>query len=239
MERLISTVNSKRYLAVALFMLCSISFAFSQTTANALYLKDGNRIIGHVMALDSASNVTIQTTMGDMVSVPMTDVDNINWSYVIKQTGAGSIYRFADKYRWVHNDVELSDRDYERFFDADLYHAYITGSNLFNIGGGCWLYSVACLAFAISSIDLENSQQPAAFYAYAGGAGVLAILGSVFTNMGKKRLNWVERTFNSQNSFSSENTNSSNILNTLKLNPSIMLTAQRDVSFGATLSLTF
>lgn len=239
MERFISVINPKRYLAVALFLLCSISFAFSQTTANALYLKDGTRIIGHVIELDSVSNVTIQTTLGDLVSVPMADVDKINWSYVMKQTGAGSIYRFADKYRWAHNGVELSDRDYERFFDVDLYHEYITGSNLFNIGGGCWLYSVSCLAFAISAIDLEASQQSAAFYAYTGGAVVLACLGSVFTYMGKKRLNWVERTFNSQNSFSSENTNSSNILNTLKLNPSVMFSARHDLALGATLSLSF
>lgn len=230
--------NGRRCMAFALFLLCSISFAFSQT-ANALYLKDGRRIIGHVMNLDSVGLVSIRTSEGDLVSVPTANVDRINWSYVIKQTGAGAIYRYADKYRWVHNNVELTDRDYERFFDADLYHAYITGSNLFNIGGACWLYSVACLAFAICSFDIESNQQSATFFAYAGGAGVLACLGGVFTHLGKKRLDWVERTFNSQNSFSSGNSNSSNILNTLKLNPSVMLTARNDLALGATLSLSF
>jgi len=238
MENLKYMVNVKRYLAVALLLLCCIPWAFSQT-ANALYLNDGNRIIGHVMSLDSIGNVSIQTTEGELVSVPMTDVDRINWSYEMKQTGAGAIYRFADKYRWAHNNVELTDRDYERFFDDDLYHTYVGGSNMFNIGGACWLYSIACLAFSIWAFDPDADKQKTSFYTYLAGANVLACLGGIFTGMGKGRLNWVERTFNSQNSFSSENTNSSNILDMLKLNPSVMFTAQHDMAFGATLSLSF
>ena len=240
MERFIHLTNGelKRSLILVLLLLCFIPVSFAQS-ANALYLKDGSRIIGYVLDLDSAGFVSLNTTEGERLYVPMANVDKINWSYTIKQTGAGAIYRFADRYRWVRNDVELSDRDYERFFDVDLYHAYVTGSNLFNIGGACWLYSVACLAFSIWSFDFDSSCQSTSFYVYTGGAGILACLGGVFTKMGKKRLDWVERTFNSQNAASSELTSASNILNSIKLNPSIMLTAQRDLSFGATLSLTF
>ena len=228
----------KRCLVLALLLLCFIPVSYAQS-ANALYLKDGSRIIGYVLDLDSAGFVSLQSTEGERVYVPMANVDRINWSYVIKQTGAGAIYRYADRFRWVRNDLDLSDRDYERFFDVDLYHAYITGSNYFNIGGACWLYSAACLAFAIWSFEPGTCQQSASFFAYTGGASVLACLGGVFTHMGKKRLNWVESTFNSQNAASNELSYSSNILNSIRLNPSIMFTAQRDLSFGATLSLTF
>ena len=223
---------------VALLLLLYVPSSFSQS-ANALYLKDGSRIIGYVLNLDSVGVVSMRTTEGEMVTVPMSNVDNINWSYEIKQSGVGAIYRYADRFRWVYNNEDLSDRNYERFFDDDLYHAYITGSNLFNIGGACWLYSVACLAFAIWTFEPEAGSQSPSFFVYTAGAGVLACLGGVFTKMGKKRLNWVERTFNSQNAADNEISYSSGILNSVKLNPSIMLTAQRDVSFGATLSLTF
>ena len=228
----------KRGLLVASLLLFFVPSIFSQS-ANALYLKDGNRIIGYVLNLDSVGLVSMRTTEGEMVSVPMANVDNINWSYEIKKAGVGAIYRYADRFRWVYNDEELSDRNYERYFDADLYHAYITGSNMFNLGGACWLYSVACLAFSIWSFDLDSGSQSSSFYVYTAGAGVLACLGSVFNRMGKKRLNWVERTFNSQNAADNELSYSSGILNSVKLNPSIMLTAQRDISFGATLSLSF
>ncbi|GEM_PF-2385515 len=239
MERTDNMANRamRRCLAVALLLL-HFSLSFSQT-ANALYLKDGSRIIGYVLNLDSVGDVSIRTTEGKMMAVPMADVDNINWSYELKPTGAGAIYRYADRYRWVHNDVELSDRDYSRFFDADLYHAYITGSNMFNIGGACWLYSVACLAFSIWAFEPGTWNQTTSFYAYAGGTCVLACLGSVFTAKGKKRLDWVERTFNSQNAADNEISYSSGILNSVRLNPSVMLTAQRELSFGATLSLSF
>ena len=206
---------------------------------STLRAADAEAVYRTLISLDSAGFVSLKTTEGERLYVPMANVDNINWSYAIKPSGAGAIYRYADRYRWVRNDTDLSDRDYERFFDADLYHAYITGSNLFNIGGACWLYSVACLAFSIWSFDFDSSCQSTSFYVYAGGTGVLACLGAVFTKMGKKRLDWVERTFNSQNAASNELSSSSGILNSIKLNPSIMFTAQRDISFGASLSLTF
>ena len=228
----------KRFLLLPLFLVCFAPLAFSQS-ANALYLKDGSRIIGYVLNLDSVGDVSMRTPDGVMVSVPMADVDNINWSYEIKQAGAGAIYRYADRFRWVYNDEELSDRNYERYFDDDLYHAYITGSNLFNIGGACWLYSVACLAFSICSFDLGADSQSPSFYVYTAGAGALACRGCVFTKMGKKRLNWVERTFNSQNAADNEISYSSGILNSIKLSPSLLMSDQQDLALGATFSISF
>lgn len=238
MERFIyfERKDLKRCLVLALMLLCFIPASFSQS-ANALYLKDGNRIIGYVLNVDSVGDVSIQTTDGKRLDIPMADVDRINWSYVIKQDGPGSIYRYADRYRWAFNNEELSDRDYERYFDDDLYHTYITGSNLYNIGGGCWLYSVACMAFCVWAFDPDcGFDQSTSFYAYVAGAGTLGCLGAVFTRMGKKRLNWVERTYNSQNVI---NETTSSLINSVRLDPSVMLTAQHDLAFGAILSFTF
>jgi len=228
----------KRFLVVVLSLFCFIPVAFSQS-ANALYLKDGSRIIGYVLELDSVGDVKIQTTAGEMVSVPMNSVDKINWSYEIKDAGPGAIYRYGDTFRWKFNDMELSDKNYEKYFDDDLYRTYVRASNQFNIGGACWLYGVTCAVLTVLSYDPKADKQSTAFFAYAGGANALICLGSVFTAIGKRRLNWVERTFNEQNGERNGVTYSSNILNSMQLSPSVLMTAQRDLGVGATLSFTF
>ena len=231
-------INMKRFLVVVLSLFCFIPVAFSQS-ANALYLKDGSRIIGYVLELDSVGDVKIQTTAGEMVSVPMNSVDKINWSYEIKDAGPGAIYRYGDTFRWKFNDMELSDKNYEKYFDDDLYRTYVRASNQFNIGGACWLYGVTCAVLTVLSYDPKADKQSTAFFAYAGGANALICLGSVFTAIGKRRLNWVERTFNEQNGERNGVTYSSNILNSMQLSPSVLMTAQRDLGVGATLSFTF
>ncbi len=228
----------KRYLILAILLLCLLPKVFSQT-ANALYLKDGRRVIGYVLSLDSLGDVRINTTEGMMQTIPMSQVDKINWSYTIKESPAGAIYRYADKYRWVRNDLELSDRDYERFFDDDLYHTYVGGSNQFNIGGACWLYSFTCAVVAVMNVDFKTRKQDSSVYLYAAGANILACLGGVFTGIGKGRLNWVEKTFNEQNAATNEVSYSSKLRNPIKLNPSILMSSQHDLALGATLSYSF
>lgn len=228
----------KRLPLLALLLMCYIPLAFSQS-ANALYLKDGSRVIGYVLQLDSLGDVRMQTTDGNVLSFPMQQVDKINWSYVIKEQGAGAIYRVADKYCWKRNNTLLTDRDYERFFDDELYHTYVGGSNQFNIGGACWVYGITCMVISICNIDFNSRKQDSSVYFYAGGANVLICLGCVFTGIGKGRLEWVEKTFNSQNAATNELSDSPRLLNSIKLNPSVMLSARNDLAFGATLSLSF
>ena len=228
----------KRYLLLPLFLFCYAVLAFSQS-ANAVYLKDGRRVVGYVMALDSVGDVRIQTPEGEMVAFPMADVNEINWSFEIKPTGVGAIYRYADKFRWKYNDMELTDRHYELYFDDDLYHTYVGGSNQFNIGGACWLYSFTCAVIAVLMIDPKADKQDSSVYIYGAGANVLACLGGIFTGIGKGRLNWVEKTFNEQNAASNEVSYSSKSRNSFKLNPSILMSAQHDLALGATLSLSF
>ena len=234
----INRVTMKRLLLAALFLSCFVTLAFSQS-ANALYLKDGSRIIGHILDLDSLGDVRILSMEGNLLSVPKSSVDEINWSYVVKDPGPGAIYRYGDQYRWKYNNMELSDKNYEKYFDDDLYHTYVGGSNQFNIGGACWLYGITCLTMTIVKFDPKAEHQSAEFFAYAVGANALICLGSVFTGIGKARLNWVERTFNEQNAERNGVTYSSNILNSMKLSPSVLMTAQRDWGLGATLTFSF
>lgn len=231
-------IDIRRFGLTALCLFWLFPLAFCQS-ANALYLKDGSRIIGYVMALDSAGDVRIMSTAGEMISVPTQSVDNINWSYVIKDAGPGAIYRYADTFRWKFNDTELTERNYEKYFDADLYHTYVSAHNQFNIGGACWVYGITCLVMTVLSFDPKADKQSGAFYAYAGGTNVLICLGSVFTGIGKARLNWVERTFNNENAADNELSYSSTTRRSVQLNPSILLTAQRDLGLGATLTLSF
>lgn len=220
-----------------LCLFCVLTSAFSQS-ANAVYLKDGSRIIGHILQLDSVGAVSIMTMDGQMVSVPKESVDEINWSFQVKNPGPGAIYRYGDKFRWKFNDTELSDKNMEKYFDDDLYHVYVTASNQFNIGGACWVYGITLLVMTVAEFDPKADRQSGTFFLYAGGANTLICLGSVFTAIGKRRLDWVERTFNSQNAADNE-LSYSKILNSMRLNPSVLITAQRDLGLGATLSFTF
>ena len=155
---------------------------------------------------------------------------------VFSQTKApGAIYRYGDTYRWKHNNTELTDRQYERYFDRELYHTYVGGHNQFNIGGACWMYGLLCVVMTVVEFDPKADSQSSSFYGYIVGANTLICLGSVFTGIGKRRLDWVEKTFNSKNAATNELSSSSK----MKLSPSILLTAQRDVGLGATVSFSF
>ena len=229
----------KRLLLVVACLFCVVPLAFSQK-ANALYLKDGSRIIGFVLNLDPEGDIRVQSTEGKTLSVPMSNVEDINWSYVIKDPGPGAIYRYGDMFRWKYNNLELTDRNYEKYFDDDLYHTYVGGRNQFNIGGACLLYSIPCLVMTAWEFDPKAGvHQNGSFYAYAFGANALICLGCVFTGIGKARLDWVERTFNIQNASDKGTSDYSMILNSMKLNPSVLFTAQRDMGIGATLSFSF
>ena len=225
--------NGIRFVVLLFLSLCFAPMALAQN-ANAVRLKNGNRVVGHITALDSLGDVRIQTLKGDIVTYPMSQVDDINWSYQVKEQGLGTIYRYGDKFRWLRNDMELSARDFERFFDDELYHEYIKGSNLFNIGGACWLYSFTCAVLCVMEVDFNSGKQDASFYLTAAGAGVLACLGYTFTNV----VVHVEGVRDHQQNAAGNDATSS-LINTVRLNPAIMLSSDHDLAFGATLSLSF
>lgn len=235
-------MDKRRLLVLAVCLMCFVPMAFAQSSqrANALYLKDGSRVVGFVLDMDSVGDVRIQTVDGQVSAYPMSQVDRINWSYELKDPGPGAIYRYGDKFRWKFNDHELSDRDYERYFDSELYHTYVSGSNQLNLGGACWVYSITCAVISVLMIDPKADKQDSSVYIYAAGANVLACLGGVLTGIAKGRLDWVERTFNDQNATANGVTYSySKAAGSFSLNPSVLLTSRNDVALGATLSIRF
>lgn len=233
-ERLL---DRKHLLPVCLFLWFFISPAFSQSV-NALFLKDGSKVLGLVMGLDSIGGVKIQTTDGSMLSYRTDDIDNIIWSYKQKEPGPGDIYRYADVFRWKYNNMELSDRNYEKYFDVVMYHDYVVGSNQFNIGGAGLVFGVASTMMAALSFDPSSRRQSKTFYAYACSAGVLYCIGGIFTHKGIKRLNNIVKTFNSHEA-DYVSSNSSTLMDAIMLSPSIMLTDQNDLALGASVSVSF
>ena len=231
---------SQRRLVVALAaLMCCIQPVFSQSeSANAIYFNNGDRVIGYVLQLDPAGDIKLQTTDGNTVSYPMSDVNDINWSYQIKYPSPGKIYRMGDIFKWKYNNLELTDRNFDRYFDADLYHTYIKGRNQLNLGGGCFTLSIGCLLLGILETDLITGELKDSFYAYVAGAAVLSCFGFVFTRSGKNRLDWVEKTFNEQQDRYNESL-SSGTINNIKLSPSLLLSSQNDLALGASLSLSF
>ncbi len=221
-------IGKKGLLFLVICLFCYFPLALSQS-ANAVYLKDGSRVIGHILELDSLGGVRIMTQDGKFYNYSSQAIDDINWSYVIKDPGPGAIYRYGDMFRWKFSDTELSDKNYEKYFDDDLYHTYVSGSNQFNIGGACWLYGITCLVLTVLEFDPKADSQSGRFYLYAGGANALICLGSVFTAIGKRRLDWVARTFNAMNAADNE----------LSFSPSLMVTPQWNLGLGATLSFSF
>lgn len=223
--------------SVCILQLGFISQAFSQSV-NALFLKDGSKVLGLVMGLDSIGGVKIQTTDGSMLSYRTDDIDNIIWSYKQKEPGPGDIYRYADVFRWKYNNMELSDRNYEKYFDVVMYHDYVVGSNQFNIGGAGLVFGVASTMMAALSFDPSSRRQSKTFYAYACSAGVLYCIGGIFTHKGIKRLNNIVKTFNSHEA-DYVSSNSSTLMDAIMLSPSLMLTDQNDLALGASVSVSF
>lgn len=231
-------INIKRLTLVLSCLFLFVQFTFSQTV-NALFLRDGSMVLGTVMEWAPSGDVKIQSTDGNIQSFPVQNIQDVNWSYLPKKPGPGQIYRYGEVFRWKHSNLELTDRNFKMYFDDDLYHTYIRGRNQLNIGGGCCTIGVACVMLMALNCDYHSSlkNQSNAFYAYGACADVLLCLGCVFTEIAKSRLNWVEKTFNDR--LESNDLSSTGSVNTFRLNPSLMLTAQRDLAMGATMSFSF
>lgn len=227
----------KRLLAAVLLLFGVMPMAFSQS-ANALFLKDGTKVVGYVQDMDPAGSVSIRTTDGKTLSYPMSEVGNINWSYKLIEPSPGPIYRYGDLFRWKFNNIELSDKNYDRYFDDDLYHTYIGARNQFNLGGACCVIGLGCIAVSAFQFDPESRKQSGAFWAYSAAADAFICLGCVLTGIGISRLNWVERTFNAREA-ANDNSFTSRIMDSMRLNPSVMLSADNDLAFGASVSFSF
>ena len=227
----------KRLLLVMFCLCCGITFCYSQST-NALFLKDGSKVTGLVQEMNPDGDVKIKTGDGKVLDFPRKDIENIIWSYREKDPGPGPVYRYGEIFRWKYNDMELSDANFDRYFDDDLYRTYIGARNQFNLGGAGLTLGIGCTLLSILYFDPDAEKQSGTFYAYAFSADVLICLGCIFSGIGISRLNWVEKTFNARQA-GNDASGSSRIINSVKLNPSFMLTAHNGPALGASLSLSF
>ena len=236
---LLGRTITKRFFGALVCSLCLTASAFGQS-ANALFLNNGDKVIGYVMDLnqDPDGGVKIQTTDGKTMSFPMSEIDNIVWTYKLVEPSPGPIYRYGETFRWKYNNLELSDKNFSRYFDVDLYHEYIVGKNQFNIGGAGLTLGTGCLMLSILSIDPNTGSMNNSFYAYLGTAAILYCVGAVYTKKGIALLDKVERTFNERQA-NAQRSGAEKRLNSIELNPALLLTAQDNLALGASISFAF
>ena len=227
----------KRLLLAVLCLFGFMPVVFPQST-NALFLKDGTKVVGFVQQMDPVGDISILTTDGKTLSFPMSDVGSINWSYKMRDTGPGPIYRYGDVFRWKHSNMELSDKNYDRYFDDDLFHTYIGGRNQLNLGGASWVIGLGCIVLSAFQYDSQANHQDSAFWGYIAGGNVFIGLGCALTRIGKQRMDWVERTFNARQA-AYESSLTSRIMESMSLAPSVMLSPQNDLVLGASISFSF
>ena len=221
------------------------SFALlSYAQSDVLYLKNGSIIKGSVLEMDPSSGVKIQTSDGSLFVYSLSDVDHVSKDNVTKGDNGiakvkayGQIERDKGNFYWKDTRKNLTSEEYAMILDDELYDTFQSAHRQFNTGRTFMGIGLGCLAVACISIvaganestkqAMEEDFAIAQLFAYGADVGIC--LGCVFKGIGKGRLNWVKNTYNSGKSFSSN----------IQLSPSLMMTAQRDYGFGATVSLSF
>lgn len=148
------------------------------------------------------------------------------------------IDRHGDSYYWVDNNVKLTDDECHSILDMELYSTYKSAQKQFNKGKGWLTLGLVCAGSAVATLVIASQDnmryEDRVLYANMAtilefGADVGICLGCVFRGIGKGRMEWVKDTYNEGKSTASR----------VGLSPSLMLTAQRDIGLGATLSFSF
>ena len=152
------------------------------------------------------------------------------------------IDRHGGNYFWLDNGENLTDIEYASILmDGNLYETFRSAQKQFNTGKGLLYMGLICLGASVFTLSTamgedingntiitnENCADLAVVLAYGADIGIC--LGCIFKGIGKGRLEWVKDTYNSGKNVSSR----------ISLSPSLMMTAQRDMGYGATLSLSF
>lgn len=163
------------------------------------------------------------------------DVSNKADARKIDKKGAG--------FRWNDTNMQISDSELADILGDDLYDTYLSAHNQVSRGNTCLMGGATCLALSIAGL-VAYANQPADFTGkkadsaealvlaaqiVAYGADAFICLGCVFRGIGNGRLRWVRDTYNSSLTHSS----------TLSLRPSVMVSSQNDLAFGASLNFSF
>lgn len=150
------------------------------------------------------------------------------------------IDRHGANFYWDDDNVRLTDDECLSILDLELYTTYKSAQEQFNKGKSWLSFGIVCgvasvliasRVAATNNVSGNNDNKGLRYgaMALAVGADVGMCLGFVYRGIGQGRMEWVKDTYNSSRPTASR----------LSLSPSLMLTAQRDLGYGATLSLTF
>ena len=239
----------KRIFIFSLLLVCMISISYAQ---DVIYFNDGSILEGEILEMDPASSLKIKTTDGGTFTVRMSDIDHMakqgigtnRPGYSVKRK---QIDRHGKELYWVDNGKKLTSQDYDNELKGDLFTTFRGGQKQFS-NGNSLLYCGVVLTLASAMFyysylnsdphyNLDPSFTPQldetkliGFYVTSIGADACFCLGFIFRGIGKGRMEWVKDTYNNTHSHG---------MTKIGLSPAVMMTAQRDLGLGATLSLSF
>ena len=174
----------------------------------------------------------------------------------------GTIDRHRANLYWEDTDCKLTDEEYARILDDNLYSTFKSAHGQYNAGRVFMTLGFVSAGVAVTSLMLfaetrgydkngEYHVEPGyvdLFVLSAAAANVGICFGSIFKGVGKGRLDWVKDTYNSGGVSSNNRGNQQErsrggrqtfYSSTLFLNPSLMMTAQNELGFGVSFNLSF
>lgn len=156
------------------------------------------------------------------------------------QNSAKLIDRYSGSLCWMGSKSELTDDECHAIFDLGLYSTYRSaqeqfykGSKLLTLGFVSLGTGIVSSLFATNGKVTEKSRKglTVSSIILTGVGEVCVIAGCIMKISGRRNIEWVKETYNNK---AFRQTSSR-----ISLSPSLMMTAQSDLGYGATLSVCF
>ena len=150
----------------------------------------------------------------------------------------GNIARSRGNLYWTANGTDLTDEEYNRILGSELYDTFSKAHEQYNIGNTLQWVGIGCVLAGCVIYGADESEDSWDLFVFSdilGGSSY--VVGCILKGIGKGRIEWVKDTYNSGNYSLNKSTNS--YPSTVRIAPSLMLTAQRDLGLGASVSFNF
>ena len=233
-------------LGLLLVMLVAATISFAQSS-HVLKLKNGNTIKGVVLELLPSESIKMQTADGNIFVFELSEVEDVRLAYEpAKQNQFDNnlnsdrryLMRDGERFFWYDSGKELTNKDLRQIITPDLYNTYQSARKQYNTGNSFLALGLVGVVSGISFYLIDHASREEGdeldvnniSLGLLSGSQLFLGLGFVFRGIGNGRLNWVQDSYNQ-----SANTAQSII----SISPSLMLTSQNNIGFGATLSLSF
>lgn len=249
-------------LVIATLVFSAVVYAQS---VDVLYLKNGSRIKGSVVEMDPNSGVKIETSDGSLFVFPISEVDHLSKEGATNSNTFSALpaERKIDRHKgnlyWEDTREKLTPEEYSLILDDNLFTTFNSARQQYKSGRGLIFSGLIFVAAAVVAYDsylssgyylnyvkYYDDSKLGTFYVMSFAADACFATGFVFKGIGKGRMEWVKDTYNygdlsktpvepkprqggRQNFYSS----------TLQFNPSLLMTAQRDLGLGASMIFTF